>query len=226
MSTHNPVFYRQWILANGLSEAAGLGTTFLIGRALAPQLESVTETAAILGVATLAVVFGTAFEGILVGGAQELVLRQRGSQLRPWSWTFATAAGAGLAWLVGMVPNTIVALSHAGSPPASASEPALVVRLALALGLGLIAGPILGVVQWIVLRRLIVQSGHWLWANALAWGAGMPVIFAGMDIVPWTASPLLVILSVYAVSGVAGAIAGAIHGRVLVQLVTTTMRTN
>jgi hypothetical protein len=49
---------------------------------LAPQLESVTGVAAILGVAMLAVILGTVLEGVLVGAAQEHVLRQRVSGLR------------------------------------------------------------------------------------------------------------------------------------------------
>lgn len=213
-------FYRWWILANGWAEAAGLGTTFLVGRMLSPQLESATGVAAVLGVAMLAVILGTLLEGILVGAAQERVLRQRVSCLRRWSWTFATAGGAGLAWLVGMVPSTVMAFvaADSSSPP---REPGAVVRLTLAFALGLIAGPILGLVQWVVLRRLVAGAGRWLGANALAWGVGMPLIFAGMDIVPWTARSAVVVSSVYAVCGVAGLAAGAIHGRVLVQLLTT-----
>jgi hypothetical protein len=96
-----------------------------------------------------------------------------------------------------------------------------VVRLALALGLGLIAGAILGVMQWTVFRHLVTRAGRWLWANALAWGISMPLIFVGIDIVPWTGRRVVLVLSVYAVCSVAGLVAGAIHGRVLVQLVTT-----
>jgi hypothetical protein len=123
-----------------------------------------------------------------------------------------------------MVPSTVVAFAAADSAAAPSPEPAAVVRLALAFGLGLMAGPILGLVQWIVLRRLVAEAGRWLWANALAWGIGMPLIFAGMDIVPWEGRAAVVVSSVYAVCGAAGLAAGAIHGRVLVKLVATSAR--
>jgi hypothetical protein len=90
--------------------------------------------------------------------------------------------------------------------------------MALAVALGLVAGPVLGVAQWTVLRRFVVHAGRWLLANAFAWAIGMPLIFAGMDVVPWDGHPTVLMLSVYGVCGAAGLVVGAIHGRVLVQL--------
>jgi len=84
-----------------------------------------------------------------------------------------------------------------------------------AAALGAITGPLLGVAQWSVLKRHVPRAHRWLWANAAAWAVGMPVIFLGMDYVPWTRGPLGVTLAVYAVCGVAGLVVGAIHGRVL-----------
>ena len=94
----------------------------------------------------------------------------------------------------------------------------------LAAGLGLAAGPILGVAQWTVLRRFVNRGGRWLWANALAWAVGMPVIFLGMDRVPWNGHPLAAILSIYAICTIVGVVVGAVHGRVLVQLLDTARR--
>jgi hypothetical protein len=67
MHTHDTGFYRRWIIANGQAEAAGLGTTFVAGRLVAPHLERVTGLAAILGGALGAVLLGMLLEGVLVG---------------------------------------------------------------------------------------------------------------------------------------------------------------
>jgi hypothetical protein len=40
--------------------------------------------------------------------------------------------------------------------------------------------------QWIALRDVITGGKNWFWANALAWGVAMPLVFTGMDAVPWT----------------------------------------
>jgi hypothetical protein len=37
------VFYPRWILANGWSEAGGLGTLFVLGREAAPALEKAND---------------------------------------------------------------------------------------------------------------------------------------------------------------------------------------
>jgi hypothetical protein len=213
------VFYRKWILANGWSEAAGLGTTFVLGRLVAPSLERLTGVAVILAGALAAVVLGALLEGVLVGFAQERVLRRRLAELPPWSWVMATAAGAGLAWLLGMLPSTFIALSSdtsAGPPP---TPPGPLLQYALAAAMGLVVGPILGAVQSLVLRRFVQRPWRWLGANGLAWAVGMPLIFLGMDFVPWTAGAVAVVASLYGVCAVSGLVVGAIHGGVLVQLV-------
>lgn len=212
------ILYRRWIIANGWAEAAGLGTTFTIGRSVAPLLDGQAGVASILGGALLAVILGAILEGVVVGVAQERVLRLRLATLRAWSWTIATAAGAALAWLLGMIPSTIMALAPSPETTAVATEPPAVIQYSLAAAMGLVAGPVLGLAQWTVLRRLVAHAGRWLWANALAWAVGMPVIFAGMDLIPWSGHPVAVAAGIYAVCGAAGLAAGAIHGRVLLRL--------
>jgi hypothetical protein len=85
--------------------------------------------------------------------------------------------------------------------------------------LGLVAGPILGSSQALVLRRHTGRAGRWLWANAMAWAVGMPVIFLGMDLVPWSRGGAAVGVAIYAVCGVAGMLVGAIHGRILLRMI-------
>lgn len=103
----------------------------------------------------------------------------------------------------------------AAPPP----EPAPLVQYGLAVLLGLLTGPILGLAQWAVLRRAIAQhAGRWLWANAAAWAVGMPLIFLGMDFVPWDGGRMAMAAAIYAVCAATGVVVGAIHGRVLVTL--------
>jgi hypothetical protein len=59
-------FYRRWIVANGWSEALGLGTTFLVGRAAAPWLAD-SRPAGVLLSGVAAVVLRTLLEGTVVG---------------------------------------------------------------------------------------------------------------------------------------------------------------
>jgi hypothetical protein len=213
--------YRRWIVANGSSEALGLGTTFLIGRAVAPWLASRSPADTLLGAAA-AVVLGTLLEGVVVGWAQEQVLRDVLPGLRPRAWAAATGLGAGTAWLIGMIPSTIVGLVAPFERTTAPVEPSPLVQYSLAAILGLVTGPILGSAQWIVLRRHARRAGRWLWANAAAWAVGMPVIFLGMELVPWSRGGVAAAAAIYAVCGATGLLVGAIHGRVLLRLLSIT----
>jgi len=219
LTTHDRAFYGRWILANGWSEAVGLGTTFGLGTLIGPQLDRIAGLAATLIAAAVAVLFGTLLEGVLVGYAQESVLRTRLSSLRRRRWILATAIGAGLAWLLGMIPSTIMTLQAPEAAAAPAAEPPVLLRYALAVVMGAVAGPVLGVAQWTVLRRHVRHAARWLWANAVAWAVGMPLVFLGMEFVPWDGSRPAVFVTLYLVCGIVGVVVGAIHGRVLVRLV-------
>lgn len=219
LATRDPEFYRRWVLANGWSEAVGLGTTFGLGTLVGPRLDRVTGLAAALLAAVAAVTFGTLLEGVVVGYAQESVLRRRLPSLRKHRWILATAVGAGLAWLLGMIPSTIMTLHAPAAAAATAPEPPALLQYALAIGLGLVAGPVLGVAQWTVLRRHVRHAARWLWANAAAWAVGMPLVFLGMDFVPWRGAQVSIFVTLYTVCGVTGLVVGAIHGRVLLRLV-------
>lgn len=213
-------FYRRWIVANGWAEALGLGTTFVLGRLAAPWLEASSGVAPVVLTAVLAVVLGVALEGWLVGTAQASVLCERLQHMSRRAWTLATMVGAGLAWTIGMIPSTVMALVELTgtvpvkpeSPPA---EPGPLLVYPAAVVLGAVTGPILGAAQWVALKRHVPRAHRWLWANAAAWAVGMPAIFLGMDHVPWTGGIAEVTLAVYAVCGAAGLLVGAVHGRVL-----------
>lgn len=208
--------YGRWIVANGVGEMIGLGTTFVLGGALAPALARVSGVVETLGSALAAVALGVVLEGVVVGWAQGRVLRDW-IGLPSGAWIRASAAGAGLAWTLGMVPSTVIGLmpSDAVVAPAGATpafEPGPWLTLVLAAGLGFVTGPILGVLQGRALARARPGACGWVWANALAWAVGMPVIFAGMDRVPWEGPAAARIAALYAVCLVAGLAVGAVHG--------------
>ena len=151
--------YRRWVIANGWAECAGLGTTLVIGTAVATRMGEETTVPVILAGAAAAVLLGILLEGVVVGVAQERVLREPLPQLRPTTWTVATAVGAGVAWSLGMLPSTAMALAQApGDLPSS--EPGPVVRYALSSALGAVTGPVLAAAQWTVLRHHVRRAAR------------------------------------------------------------------
>ena len=200
------------MIANLVGELLGLG---LVGAAGFGAIVVFGEPGSALHVMALALlVIGVgAIEGAIVGFAQAVVLRRRLARLR--SWVAATVAGAAAAWTLGMLPSTMMSLAEAAPPaPAATSD---LLQLVLAVPLGLVAGAILGLPQWWVLRRYVSRAGWWIAANALAWGAGMPLVFVAAGVRPAAGAAATVLLVIGSLAA-AGSVVGAIHGAFLVRL--------
>jgi hypothetical protein len=204
----------QWILANAASETVGLGTTLLIGAFL---LVNAQPTIGAIPAAALGVLAGTLIEGSVVGTAQWLVLRRPLERMRWHVWALATALGAFVAWTLAMIPSTLLFTSpDTGAAAPGEMSDLMIYTLAAAMGIAL--GSILGGSQWLALRHHLPKAGWWVPANALAWMAGMVVVFIGTSFIPaegitWQIALLLLLFVV-----AAGAVVGAVHGLVLIWL--------
>ena len=178
-----------------------------------------TGTLATLALAAAAVLAGTLVEGTVVGTAQWSVLRGPLPRIRWRTWAVATGAGAFLAWLLGMIPSTVLSLgADSGGAGAAPAEPSNAVVLGLAFCMGLVLGPVLGFVQWLVLRRFVSHAALWMPANGVAWAFGMVVIFTGIDPAISGGFGFLSVAIVALTLACAGAVVGAIHGLALVWL--------
>jgi hypothetical protein len=208
--------WRQWVLANALGETVGLGATLLAGAfVLVQEKPSIGAIPAVV----LGVLAGTLIEGTVVGTSQRLVLRRPLPKMRWGIWAGATAAGACVAWTLGMIPST---LATSGPDSGAAAQPVQMSDLVvygLAGSLGLVAGSILGMPQWLALRQHLPRAGWWVPANALAWAVGMAVIFIGTSFIPATGitGPIALLLLLFVAA--AGALVGAVHGLFLVWMV-------
>lgn len=213
--------YVRWVGANTLAEFLGLGSSLALGAGLFIAGDGEPLATALfyaLGIAALS----AAIEGTAVGGLQWLVLRRVIPALDGRRYIVATALGAFVAWVLGMVPSTVLsagaeAAGDAGS--AAAFDPSLGLQMLMAVGMGLALGPFLGVPQWVVLRQHLPRAGWWVAANATAWALGMPMVFLGTSLIAEDSSAWTIALAVGAGVAAAGAVVGLIHGLWLVWLV-------
>lgn len=208
-------FWLRWVAANAIGELVGLGAVAGVGFLLVRQFAEPQSWQQAALVAVVFVGLG-AFEGFAVGLAQAAVLRRLVPAVR--GWVRATMIGAVVAWMVGMLPSTVIPML-APADAAPAPEPPLWLVLLLSAGLGAIAGPVLAVFQWRSLRHALhARAWVWLPANAAAWGLGMPVIFLGAQANEATSSPTLIALAVGLALLGAGAVVGAVHGWFLLRM--------
>jgi hypothetical protein len=214
------MLYVRWVLANGWSEAVGLGGTALVAGTLALAAPDPSSTLLTVLGAVAVVAAGAGLEGALVGYAQARVLEHRLPGLRRRAWIAATAQGAGAAWALGMIPSTLMALmadpgARGGESPAMFEGAS---QYFMAAAMGLVLGPILGAPQWWELRRHVRRAGWWVPANAAAWAVGMPLVFLGAGAAFEASMPLLAVAFAVGSLALAGLAVGAIHGLVLVAL--------
>jgi hypothetical protein len=213
-------FYLRWCAANGVAEAFGLGATLALGGLAARALEARPGPVAIVLGALAAVALGVLLEGVFVGVAQGWALRHRVAGLSIRAWTVASAIGAGIAWTLGMLPSTVIALLDpvGASTVASPTEPPAWLQYSMAVGMGLVLGPVLGWAQVQVLKRHVARPSRWLWANAAAWAMGMLLIFVGMDQVPWSQGLPTIVAAVMLVCAIAGLAVGMVNGWFLMRM--------
>lgn len=204
----------QWILANTVAETIGLGGTFLLGVFL---LANAQKTVGVVLAAALGVLAGTFIEGTVVGTMQWLVLRRPLKSMRWRAWALATALGAFVAWTLAMIPSTFL-FTGADTAGAASAQMSDLMIYTLAAAMGFVLGTILGVPQWLVLRRYVPKAGWWVLANALAWMVGMVVVFVGTSFIPPEGVSLSVALILLLFVVATGAIVGAIHGLALIWL--------
>jgi hypothetical protein len=199
----------RWVLANVVGEVVGFGLATVVGLAAAQAVERLAGLGQAAAMAAGVVLVG-AVEGTAVGLAQWLVLRAALPAITRRAWVRATVAGAVVAWGAGMAIG-----ARAGDRLEALAGGSPVVP---ALGIGLVAGTLLSLFQWPVLRRAVRGAGWWVPAHAVAWAAGMVVAFAGVGAID-PERPLLA-AGIGAATGLAmGAVVAALTGLALVWLI-------
>lgn len=199
--------FTRWLVANAVGVMLGLGVAAVCGSIVQEWLEG--RVGVILAVAASALVFG-GIEGCLLGMAQHRVLVWPLPFMELRLWVEATAAGTGLVWLVVALPVALVRES-------GGVDPTLAVRIVGAVGIGLIAGPFLGMAQWSVLRLRASGTEWWMLGTALAWVAAAPVVLFGAVVSSDATSVGGVLGVAFPVLLAAGVVVGAVQGVFLVR---------
>ncbi|WP_181364994.1 hypothetical protein [Arthrobacter sp. HMWF013] len=174
-------FLRRWFVSVTLAEAAGFAIPAIIGGTL-------SLLAAPAGVVYPAMVLAGACEGFLLGFGQSVGF---GAAVPRAPWMLATAAGAALAWSIGMLPSTLGGIDFSSTG---------VIVLAAVLGCALLLS--IPTLQWLVLRRLVPhrRTAFWIPVNAGAWAAGLLWTFAPSPFIDET-TPVPVLFAVYLMAG-------------------------
>ena len=154
--------WRRWTATVTAGEALAFSVPAVAGALL-------TSTGARWPVVVPVTLLAGAWEGVILGFAQALVLRRAVPSVPTRAWLRATVAGALVAWTIGLVP--VVAGDRLGDLP-----PAVQAVLFVVLGGALVTS--IGLFQWRVLREHVDRARLWVPATAAAWLLGLAVFMA------------------------------------------------
>ncbi|HEX2914472.1 MAG TPA: hypothetical protein VH186_26970 [Chloroflexia bacterium] len=191
----------RWIVATLIGELAGFTVPAIVGPlAYALDLPDL--------VFVIAIILAGAVEGAILGACQWSVLRRYFPGMRWYQWVSATAGAAVVAYFALMLPNNIGDLARFD----------WWVLVAGGIILGLLFLLSMGLFQWLVLRRYLPGSVHWITASALAWPLGVLIPVVGIMLVPDNApTPVFIVVGI--VCGLLmGVTVGAITGWMLAEL--------
>lgn len=218
--TDKRLLWLRWLAANAFGELLGLGLTFTMIALVLSNLDNQESIEGVL-VSFLVAVASGAIEATLVGLAQWWAMSPWFPAISRRTWWLATLVGALVAYVLGYLPSTLMSLGEEASQSQMVEPPQWMVLL-FAAGLGAVAGAVLSFAQWLALRKKVSGAGWWIPANMLAWLAGMPLIFWGIDAAQRRQPLTEVVLLLAGCLLLAGAVVGAIHGVALVRLAGST----
>lgn len=155
MTPQERTLLRTWLPVVALAELAGFAVPAVVG---------VLTVASPILVALPALIAAGIVEGAMLGAGQVLVLRHVLPAVSARRWVVATAGGAALAYLLGLLPSA--------TGPLVATWPALVVGVVAAVMGVLLLGSV-GTAQWLELRGHVDRAAVWIGVTALAWLLGL-----------------------------------------------------
>jgi len=142
-----------WTSLTALGLAGGLIGGLIVGMPLGELVNAMVTTAAV-----------TCFVGGVLGSFQAFGLRPVLRQ--PLWWVLGTVAGLGIGLAAGVVVVEQIGMLATGARPNVARLGPLTRAISL-VTLGSVAGTVLGVAQWLVLRSQAPRIKHWVATTAI-----------------------------------------------------------
>jgi len=122
---------------------------------------------------------GGAVGGGFVALCQHLILRRRLTAINGWVWVTLVAWTAG--WASGWIAIDTF-FSALSSAQYARGMPLTAIGMPLTVVIGVMAGALVGLAQWVILRRHVKRAGWWIAATAGSWGLAFLSIAAGVGL--------------------------------------------
>ncbi len=198
-------FLIQWVLYSSFGELLGFGFAALSGFFIASVLgyeELMLDQYPWLPV--MIMVFAGFGEGCILGIIQSVPLCKAFPGISKLKWTLLTGAGGAIAWGIGTWAGPLLSDKYFTSIS--------LVSVFIAILMLIVLAGILGVAQWMELKKHFTDSWKWILYTIVGWGIGLSITFTGTSIITET-TPIAWTLSISLLSGfLMGAAASFVTG--------------
>jgi len=198
-------FLIRWVLYSSFGELLGFGFAAISGFFIASVLgyeELMLGQYPWLPVLTM--VFAGFGEGCILGIIQSVPLCKAFPGVSKLKWTLLTGTGGALAWGVGSWAGPVLSEKYFTSISFVSVFVAIFMLVTLA--------GILGVAQWMELKKHFTDSWKWILYTIVGWGIGLSITFTGTSIITET-TPIAWTLTISLLSGfLMGAAASFVTG--------------
>lgn len=202
-------FWNRWMLIYSFGEVLGIGVAAIIGRFLFIGFSS-TSIAQSSALFFFVLVMSGAAEGIIIGYVQWKSLSRLLVDFHPAIWIITTSLAAITGWLVILPPSVVFISFFSTLKLINVYYSLLYAALA-----GMAFGGIIGIPQYLIIKRFYTKASVWIIANALGWMHSFITIYLGLLFLSYSTSILLNFLILFLSCTLSGLIQGILTGSVL-----------
>jgi hypothetical protein len=206
---HAKILWKKWIFKYSLGELIGIGVAAAIARFLFlsyPQSEKISGT--VLNVIIL-MIAGIS-EGLIIGYIQWRSLSKLVSDFPPLLWMFITTFATLAGWLFVLPPGIMLIAFLAKISLISTNNSILYTLL-----IGVIFGGMIGIPQFLIMRKYFENAIIWVLSNAVGWMMSFLIIYSSLLLFQYTRSFLIDLLLIVSACVLSGFIQGMITGYAL-----------
>lgn len=198
-------FLIQWVLYSSFGVLLGFGFAALSGFFIATVLgyeDLMLYQSPWLPV--LIMVVAGFVEGCILGIIQAVPLLKAFPLVSKLNWTILTGTGGAIAWGIGTLAGPVISEKYFTSIS--------FVSVLVAISMLVVLAGILGIAQWIELKKHFADSWKWIVYTIIGWGIGLSISFTGTSIITET-TPIAWIITISLLSGfLMGAAAAFVTG--------------
>jgi len=206
-------FWYRWIWSYSLGELFGIGAAAVISRLLVIEYLH-TSSGVSTALTTVVLIIAGATEGVIIGYIQWRSLSKLISDFKPKPWMAATTAGAIAGWVFILPPSVMIIFFFSNFFSVVNQNAVFLTLLA-----GTAFGGVIGMAQYVLIRKYFYNAMIWILANTIGWSLSFLLVYFSISFFTTSLYNVIFIITACLLSGfMQGGVTGvAVHFRMSIK---------